>query len=221
MWFGDSLMSNTVDSLYIAKQARNHNFNVYNGAVYQSVEPLLGCQINSARYSSGCFATRAADSLIANRIYDRVINAPFAVGGSLFGDYAEGGAINGRFKVTHRRLQAVGLTPTSVYCMLGANDKNAGVGEAPATAALKSIISTIRNLGITCNIFVATHSRFANANSPAIQAAQASMLDNVTVFSGGDMDSISSDGYWDGTHFNADGATSAAALAVAAITAHP
>ena len=158
--------------------------------------------------------------LIANSVYDRVINVPFAVGGSVFADYAEGGAINGRFGATYFRLQAAGLVPTGVFCMLGANDKNIGVSEASATASLESIISTIRAVGITCNIFIARHSRFAGVTSPAVRAAQAAVLDDVTVFSGGDMDSIPSDGYWDGTHFNADGASAAAALAVTAITAH-
>lgn len=220
---GDSLISNTVNSLYTVTQAKHQNFNVYNGGLYSAAEPLLGCQTNAANLSSGCFFSRACDTLIANAVYARVIHAPVTVGGSLLVDHAAGGAINGRIGAAYRRLAAAGLPPTAVYVMCGANDKNAGVTEASATASLNSIIATIRTY-TACKIFIAKHSNFGLATSAAIQNAQVAVLSAPgLVFSGGDMDSLAgtAGNYWDNTHFNATGAAAAAALAVAAITANP
>lgn len=218
---GDSLMSNIVSSTYSPTQAKNHNFNVYNGGCYVSKEPLLGCQINGAQYLSGNFFTRVADTLITNGTYQRVIHVPIAVGGSLLADYADGGSVNGRILPAYKRVKANVGELTAVFIMLGANDY--GTNQTSATLSLNSIISTIRNCGITCNIFVARHTIFGLVANPAVQAAQVSVLNSTTkIYSGGDMDSITSGSYyWDGTHYNASGAIQAAAIAVAAITAHP
>jgi hypothetical protein len=218
--FGDSLMSNTVSSLYSVTQAKNQNFNVYNGGLYSTVEPLLGCQINAAQYASGCFFSRVGDSLIAAGTYARVIHAPMAVGGSLIADYATGGAVNGRIAASYRRLVANGLPPTAVFIMLGANDR--GTDAAVLSAAFATIISTVRAL-TSVNIFVARHSLFGLATSSFVQTAQASVLSSGNnVYTGGDMDSLTGSGnYWDNTHFNSTGAAAAAALAVTAIQAHP
>lgn len=218
---GDSLMSNIVNSIYTPTQTKNHNFNVYNGGCYVSKEPLLGCQINGALYDSGNFFTRVADTLITNGIYQRVIHVPIAVGGSVLADYAEGGSVNGRILPAYRRVLANIGDLTAVYIMLGANDY--GTNQTNATLSLNSIISTIRNCGITCNIFVARHTIFGLITNPAVQAAQVSVLNSGTkIYSGGDMDSITSAAnYWDNTHYNSAGAIQAAALAVTAITAHP
>ncbi|MBW7967590.1 SGNH/GDSL hydrolase family protein [Bradyrhizobium sp. BR 10261] len=219
---GDSLMSNTVSSTYTPTQAKNQNFNVYDGGLYATVEPLLGCNTNLAQFNSGCFFTRAADALISGAVFQRVIHAPIAVGGSVLSDYAAGGPVAGRFAAAHRRLVANGLTPTHVFIMLGANDTNLGTSQASATLSLQSIIANIRGLS-AANIFVARHSIFGLATSAAVQAAHAAVLDPTNkVFTGGDMDSLtSSANYWDNTHFNATGAAAAAVLATSAISAHP
>jgi hypothetical protein len=223
MLFGDSTCSNVVNSFYTPTQTLNENFNVYTGGQYPTSEPVLGCNINSGNLSSGCYFSRVADNLRAAATFSRVILVPFGVGGSLFADYAAGGAINGRIAAAYRRIQTAGLTAGHVYWYFqcGANDKNAGVSQASATASLNSIISTIRGLS-SANIFIPTHSNFGLATSAGIQAAQAAVIDNVSVFTGGNMDSLagSSSNYWDNTHFNATGAAAAATLAANAIAAH-
>ncbi len=218
---GDSCISNVVNSIYTVTQAKNQNFNVYNGGLYSSVEPLLGCQTNAANLASGNFFSRVCDTLITNAVYARVIHAPIAVGGSLLFDYSTSGSVNGRIGAAYRRLVANGLPPTAVYIMLGANDS--ATSQANATTYLGQIISTIRGLGFTGNIFVAKHTLFGLVVNANVQAAQAAVLDTPgKVFSGGDMDSLTAGGnYWDNTHYNSTGAAAAAALAVTAITAHP
>jgi len=221
MLFGDSTPSNVVNSIYTPTQSLNQTFNVYNGGVYTTVEPLLGCNTNTP--TSGSFFSRVADTLISGGTFTRVILVPFGVGGSLFADYAVGGSINGRIAAAYRRIQAAGLTAGHVYWYFqcGANDKNAGVSQASATASLNSIISTIRSVS-SANIFIPTHSMFALGTSAAIQAAQAAVIDNVTIFTGGNIDTLTGAGnYWDsGTHFNATGAAAGAAIAAPAIAAH-
>jgi hypothetical protein len=121
--FGDSLMSNTVNSTYAVTQPKNQNFDCYNGGLYATVEPILGCQINAAQYNSGCFFSRVATNLSPIGVYSRVIHAPMAVGGSVLADYAVGGAVNGRIGAAYRRMVANGLPPAAVFIMLGANDQ--------------------------------------------------------------------------------------------------
>jgi hypothetical protein len=223
MLFGDSTPSNVVNSLYTPAQSLNQNFNVYNGGLYSTAEPLLGCNINSANLSSGSYFSRVADNLRSAGTFSRVVLAPFGVGGSLFADYAAGGAINGRIAAAWKRVQAAGLDTGHVYWYFqcGANDKNAGVSQASATASLNSVISTIRGLS-SANIFIPTHSNFGLATSAAIQAAQAAVIDNVSIFTGGNLDSLagSAANYWDNTHYNATGAAAAATIAANAIAAH-
>lgn len=222
--FGDSLAANSVNSIFTPTQSQNHNFDVYNGAAYATTEPLLGCTSTvTAPTTSGSFFSRVADSLITNAVYSRTILVPIACGGATFADWAVGGALNGRFRVAAARLATAGLTPTAVYSMLGANDKNAGTSEASATASLNSIIATIRTYW-SCNIFIAKQSNFGLGTSAAVQNAEAAVLSVPgQVYSGGDMDSlaVSAGNYWDNTHFNATGAAAAAALAATAISAHP
>lgn len=223
MLFGDSTCSNVVNSLYTPTQSLNQNFNVYNGGLYTTAEPLLGCNINTANLSSGSYFSRVADSLISNSAFSRVVLVPFGVGGSLLADYAVGGGINGRIAAAYRRVQAAGLDAGHVYWFFqcGANDKSAGTSQVSATASITSVVATIRTVS-SANIFIPTHSNFGLATSAAIQAAQAAVIDGVSIFSGGNIDSlaVSALNYWDNTHFNATGAAAAATLATAAITAH-
>lgn len=224
MVISDSTASNVVDSLFsIVNTTKNQNFNPYNGATYLSAEPMLGCTTNLARPASGNFLTRVADSLITAGTYARVIVQPLGVSSTVFADWEPSGAINGRIGVGYRRLLAAGLTPTGVVIMIGPNDKNIGTGQSAATTSLSNIISSVRDLGITCPIFIPRHSIFALVASSAVQLAQGAVLDSPNrVYTGGDMDSLTASGnYWDNTHFNSTGAAAAAALLVAAITAHP
>jgi hypothetical protein len=177
VWFGDSISSNTVDSLYTPTQTKNHNFNVYNGGCYLPADPMLGCQINPANPASGVWAARAADLLIGAGAYQRVINVPIAVGGSLFKYWASLGIIGGPFAPTKRRLDTAGLTTTCVFCTLGANDSISGTDQATATRQLKSIIVNIIDAGLTCKIFISRHSTFGNVTSSGVQAAQAAVVD--------------------------------------------
>lgn len=217
---GHSLMSNTVDTVYSVTQAKNQNFNVYNGGLYSTVEPLLGCQTNASDPTSGCFFSRVGDNLITGGIVDRVIHAPIAVGGSVVADWAVGGAVNGRMLPAHRRLADNGLTPTGIVVFLGANDHT--TTEAAATVGYQSIIATLR--GFTAvPIFIIRHSLFGLVSQPNLLAAQAAVLDAGNgVYTGGDLETgfVSSALYWDDTHYNATGAAAAATVVAAALAAH-
>lgn len=224
--FGDSVPSNVVNSIYTPTQANNYNFNIYDGGLYKTVEPLLGCNWNAespADVPSGSFFTRVADSLITNAVYPNVVLVMMGLGGSLLADYASGGSLNGRFAPVKARLDAAGLTATGIYCMLGANDGPNGTTGSSATTSMDSIVSTVRGIWPSTNMFVATHTLFDLTTYPAIQTAQQSVWSSSNkVYDGGDMDSLtSSSDYWDGTHPNATGAAAMASLAVTAISAHP
>jgi hypothetical protein len=223
--FGDSVGSNVVNATYTPVQAKNYNFNVYNGGLYATKEPLLGGNFNAA--TSGSIWSQAGDNLLTNvswnAIYTNYVIAPIMLGGSLLTDYASGGALNGAFAPSKLRLDAAGLTVTGIHCLLGANDTNAGTSQVSATASITSIVSTLRALWPTTPIFVATHSLFNLVTNAGIQAALQSVWSaGNKVYDGGNFDSLTAAGnYWDNTHPNATGRAAMATLLSNAIAAHP
>lgn len=221
---GDSVCSNVVNSTQAAAQSTNFNFNVASGGLYKTIEPLFGCNWNTGFAGfSGNFFTNVADTLIANSIYANVVLVPCGLGGSLLADYASGGALNGMFAPVKKRLDAAGLTATGLYFMCGANDTNSGTSQASATTSITSLVSTLRAIWPTTNIFVPTHTNFNLVTNAGIQAALQSVWSSGNkVFDGGNMDSItSSSNYWDNTHPNSTGRVAMASLAATAITSHP
>lgn len=222
---GDSVCSDVVNSLYTPTQANNFNFDIRNGALYKTVEPLLGCNWNAETPNnpSGSFFSRVADTLIANGVYANVVLVPFGLGGSLLADYASGGALAGIFAPIKARLDAAGLSATGIYYMCGANDTPAGTSQASCTTSLNSTISILRGIWSTTPIFIPEHSIFNLTASANVQNAQAAVLNSGNfIYTGGNMDSItSSSDYWDNTHPNATGAAAMASIAVTAISAHP
>lgn len=221
--FGDSVSSNVVNSTITPAQANNYNFDIYNGGLYKTAEPLLGCNWNAETpITSGCIFTGVADELIANAVRNNIVLVPISLGGSLLADYAAGGAINGIFNPTKARLDAAGLTASGIYCLLGANDTPAGTSEASATSSIQSIVSTVRRIWPSTPMFVATHTLFNLTTSSAVQTALQSVWSNSNqVYDGGNIDSLtSSSNYWDNTHPNSTGRANMVSLIVPAISAH-
>jgi hypothetical protein len=222
--------SNVVPTQYTPTNANNLNFFVGNGGLYKTVEPLLGCNYNTALVpisGNGCIWSQAADNLLAaaafSALYSNCIVVPIGLGGSLLADYASGGALNGLFAPVKRRLDAAGITVTGIHCLAGCNDTNAGTPQAAATTSMTSITSTVRGIWPTTPFFVATHTLFNLVTNAGIQAALQSVWSSGNkVYDGGNFDSLTGSGnYWDGTHPNATGRAAMATLLTNAIAAHP
>lgn len=221
---GQSLRANASGTQYTPTNAASiDNFNVYNGALYDCAGPMLGCTPGST--GPGNVAPRVADLLISNGKFDRVIIVPTAMGGSFIAEWQAGGVYHDRVPVAMRRLASRGITPVTPGVTFalewghGESDGNYGTSQAEYQAGWQSFKSGVLAAGFEGRIFVARESYYTGSTFPAITAAQAAVVDGVTVFAGGNIDSINSGGRSDDLHLNNTGAATAATLIYNAMVA--
>jgi hypothetical protein len=118
------------------------------------------------------------------------------------------------------RLSARGFTAQSNVTVAiewgqGETDTTLATSQSAYQTALSTVISNVRNCSInpfTGRFFVATETYVTGSTSSAVQAAQAAVIDNSTVFASGNLDTIGSGSRFDNLHFNDAGAASAATL---------
>ncbi len=85
MTFGQSNSANFGQTRYIAS-SRVANFNIHDGYCYVSEDPLMG-----ADGSGGAVWGLLADQLVESGVYDRVLIAPFGIGGTSLAEWTTGG----------------------------------------------------------------------------------------------------------------------------------
>jgi hypothetical protein len=209
---GQSNNANHASGFYTVTQGRNHNFNIYDGGVYQTKSTLLGCGGgNDSAGNNHHWAARLGDKLIAQGVYERVILAPISIGNTPISAWETGGFLNHRIIVLCKRLIATGLTPTMILQHHGESDAVLGTTAAAYTASLNSAISTFRAYGVSAPYFIA----LASGDSD-VRTGQATAVNNSAgVYAGPDADTVT--GRYDGLHWNASGADEHADLWVSTI----
>ncbi len=224
---GQSLMANNVNSAYTVAQSKNQQMNIRSGGIYVSKDPFIGTNTSGGLNSGniGHLCSELGDLLITNARFVRVIWIPMAVGGASIAQLASTSTapfLGNRIGAVARRIASVGLTATHVIFGQGETDTNLGTSQSAYAASLSTVIANYRAAGISCPFLVAKETWIGGTTSSAIQAAQASVVDNITVFAGADMDSLNATNRQaDNTHLNATGRTAAAALWDAKIALHP
>lgn len=190
---GQSQGNNVAPTVYIpTNSAAIDNFNIYDGASYPIVGPIIGVQNTTP---PGNISPKIADKLVTAAIFDRVILVPMCVGGTLIADHATG-SLSGRIGVVMARLASRGITPstpgvTFAYLWLqGESDQGAGTTQANYAAALTQIKANLTAAGFVGRMFVAEETWSVGAISTAIQAAQIAFVNGTTVFSAGNMDAL-------------------------------
>jgi hypothetical protein len=209
---GQSLMANsnanTTSPVFVpTNPSVIDNFNIYDGAAYQfSTTPALGCNGTNSNV-----APRIADMLINNGKFDRVIVVPIAVGSTRIADWATGSYAT-RFPVAMNRLAARGITPATPGVTFaavwgqGEGDTADGTSQAAYASALNTVISSAFAAGFSGRFFVNIETWNAGSISSAVAAAQASVVNNTTVFQGANWDAFGSADRIDNTHPNDAGA---------------
>jgi hypothetical protein len=195
------------------------NLNIYDGNIYQLVNPVLGAE--SGDGTNVCNATNQSsfgvlgDLLLNNSVYTKIINVPVSIGGSYVSDWSASGLQNGRLRVAVLWLRSLGyLSQTDLIFMQGEADvlnANPAFGctstpcttTAQWTAALQSMLATMRGLGFTGKVYVVRDtSPYSSATtctplcSPNISSngtgypnftnidnAQTGIIDNINFFS--------------------------------------
>ena len=207
---GQSNAANHGAGRYVALQNVD-NFNLYDGKNYHAADPLLG-----ASGDGGNFATRLGDKLIDAGLFDRVILAPIAMGGTTVEQWADEGMFNRRIVVLVRRLHDAGLKIDFVLWHQG--EGNAGMGDIEGRQYRKNlweVVFTFRRYGVNAPFFVAlaTLCGGLHANAENIRAGQKAAVDpKAGIFLGPDTDTIGVELRWDKCHFNEIGLDVAASL---------
>lgn len=207
---GQSNAANHGAGKYVAKHWVD-NFNIYDGKCYHAEDPLLG-----ASGDGGNFATRLGDKLIQDGLFDRVILAPIAMGGTTVEQWADQGMFNRRIPVLIRRLHDAGLSAD--YILWHQGEGNPGMGDRGGRQYRKNlleVVQTFRRYGLQVPFFVAlaTLCGGPHANAENIRSGQKSVVDpSAGIYQGPDTDVIGVEHRWDKCHFDELGLSLAAAL---------
>lgn len=207
------------------------NFNILNGQLYVAKDPQLGTSWNPT--GPGTMAFRIADTLITNNKFDRVILVPMAIGGTAAFSWGLGGgapaasggaALYTRPCAAMSRLTAKGIVQgTNVTFAAdwgqGETDSGSGTSQVNYQTNLSQMISKLQSCGFLGRFFIKLETWINGATSATIRAAQTAVVDNVTIFQGGDMDTLNNSNRVDTTHFNDTGVAAAAALEITAMHA--
>lgn len=219
VWIGQSLSVNSVPTPYTPTNSNIDQLNIYDGKFYKAKDPLLG--INGGR-PGGTWLLRMADKLISDGLYDRVIMVPMGVGNTRVGQWADPNLepyLFKRINTVGLRIRDAGLPCTAIMWGQGESDTSVGTSQASYASSLQKVINEFNRAIPGCPVLVAQEAYYYGNTNAGILAAQASVVNNTTVFAGENVELIGSSGRYDNTHLNEAGAEQRATLAVAALKA--
>lgn len=191
---GQSNMASVGPSAYApANGSVLDNLNVYNGLNYAAADPLLGSSYHD-QLGSGGVSLRVADLLVTNGKFDRVFIVPIAVGGTSISQWRSGGALYGNIAAAMARLNAAGLIPGATGLTFafvwGQGESDIGTAQATYQAGLGEVLSTLTATGFNGRAFINKQTWNAGTTDANVRAAQAAVVNNVTVFAGADADTL-------------------------------
>lgn len=226
---GQSQWTNVTPSAYVPTNSTAVlQLNINDGAVYPipSSGLVLGTTNEQSPLGPGNIPVRVADQLVTNGRFDFVIIIDFAIGGTPISEWTTGGSLFDWGVVAIKRATALGMTcnTTGITCGFiwgqGEADNQNGTSQSVYANSLSAWGTHMTGNNFTGRIFVCEESWLSGTVSTNVQNAQLGIVDNVTYFSGGNMDSIGAGGRQaDNTHFNDTGAVSAMTLMVNAMHA--
>ncbi|NUU39633.1 sialate O-acetylesterase [Tardiphaga robiniae] len=228
---GQSLPSNACPTIYTpSNPSKLHNLDPTTGQIYAAADPLLGTTLQAAGAGVANYNLRLADTFVSNAVFDEVLIVTVAVGATSISQWTGGASTFGplfrNIESASLKLAARGITPLTTGAIFavtwnqGESDTQFGTSQAAYQASFAALKAAVDVYLPSVRWFVATESWLSGSVSSAVQAAQAAVVDNVTVFAGANMDSLtSSHRLPDNTHLNDAGAAQAAALTYTAMRA--
>lgn len=196
--------------------AKLQNLSMDDGALYQAKDPML-----NACNNGGSWSIQYGDAAITDAKCARHILASCGVGSSYAAEWQAGGVLNHRITALANRFKAKGLMSCDrkfAIRVQGESDTFAGTSGAAYSASLASEIATVQAVLPGVPIFIVLATLFNGSTSSTIRAAQSAAIDNVSVFSGGDFDTITGAiNRTAGTDLTGPGVAAAAALVKATI----
>jgi len=225
-----------------------HVFNPCDGGMYQARQPLLGCSSGIASLSTKGIGWNLAAPLAQQRLTagqaDRIILVPLAIGGVSVQNWDPAWNpfrynLFASLQTAARRLAAIGITPATaphlILCDEGTTDAGASptdITQAFFAARMSSWIARTRaadngtpsgGAGLVCPWVIARHTYPFTSAAANVRAAIAGLVGGsgqTAIHLGPDLDTLTgSNRDTDNIHFTPAGATNAATLWNASITA--
>lgn len=231
---GQSLATNLItDTFTPVNGAKLDNLCWYDGTLWAATTPLLGTSWNGSIATSVNFNHKIADGLITSGKFNRVIIVPMAISGTTVNFWANEGALPAEatgywrcISAAAKKLAAQGVTPSTpgvsflIKWNQGESDTNSGTSQASYAADFAKMVNRVAVDLPGVKWMVAKETWYVGTTSAAIQAAQLSLVNGVSIVSGENMDSIDASGrVGDNTHLNAAGGNLAANMGIAAVSA--
>jgi len=218
---GQSNWTNVTPTLYTPTNSSViRQLNIYDGATYTISSNVLGCSYYQGTFGPGNPSVRVADLLVTNGSFSNVIICNYAVGSTKISQWDVSGPLYDYGHVAMQRFANLGLTPSTPGVTFGflwgqgeSDNIPGGTSQSAYATSLSNVITKMNNSGFVGRFFICEETWISSTVSSAVEAAQIAAVDNVTVFSGGNLDSLtSSNRQADSTHFNDAGAAAAATL---------
>src|SRR5262245_32042078 len=149
---GQSNAANTSDPPFYP---RPNVFNFFDGTCYIAHDPLLG-----STGQKGSAWSRLGDKLVGRNVFDAVLLAPLAYGGSSIQDWAPGGTFNSALVRIIQEIRQAGFELSALIWHQG--ESNAGIKQPGFyTNKFEQMAREIRGLGVTAPIYVARASTWS------------------------------------------------------------
>ncbi|MFK7976398.1 MAG: sialate O-acetylesterase, partial [Halioglobus sp.] len=208
--FGQSNSANAGEARYIPA-GPVANFNIHDGKCYLAEDPLLGPD-----GPGGSVWGVLADKLIVNGDYNRVLIAPFGIGGSSISQWQADGFLHPVLTRATKAINDNNITPTHVLWHQGETDASEATPQAEYVEKFKFLQSVLLDAGVNAPIHVAmaTHCQIPHidpdpniaAGQASVRAAQQELATLPGMAAGPDTDTIQGELYrHDNCHFNAKG----------------
>lgn len=216
---GQSICASSSPTSYTPVNANAHALNIADGIVYKATDPLLGTTGITASTFGGSWPSRLADKIITDAKFPRVILVPVCIGGTAIFDWTPSGVWNGRLRVALLRIRSMGWIGNANVTYRAVWDQ--GQGDTPPSTTTQQqwqdrfaqVVTTINSFGIGAPKICVPQDTWAGGPNATIRAAQAAVVDNIQIFSGGDLDTLTgANRQVDNLHLSDLGAANAAAL---------
>lgn len=216
-----SISASSTPTAYTPVNALAQQLSIIDGNVYRAIDPILGTtgQPPSGTTYGGSVLSRLADQIITDGKFSRVVIVPAVIGGTSVKDWSPDGPWSGRLRVALLRIRSMGWSGDAnvtfrVLYDQGQQDVVLGTSQSAWQASFAKIVGTINGFGLgTPKICVAQDTMVSNVTNSTIRAAQSAVVDNVQVFSAGDLDTLTgTTNRQDGIHLTDAGAVNAVAI---------
>ncbi|MBN2140989.1 MAG: hypothetical protein JW718_08290, partial [Desulfovibrionaceae bacterium] len=162
-------------------------YNFFQGRLYEAEDPLLG-----ADGRGGTIWTRLGRLIVEHRLYDQVVLADVARGGSAVADWAPGGRCHELLLDALDQIGRSGLGLTHILWQQGESDgPKLKTRPEDYRRDFLAMLEAVRSRGVRAPVYVALATVCGSAPCPGLRAAQAGLVDpQKGILPGPDIDSL-------------------------------